>query len=74
MNYTTQNIALAGFLVKSTNDLKMPDLFVVGGGLAGSESVWQATQRGLKVHLYEMRPTVTTGVHAGISINNAYSH
>jgi len=53
------------FLVKSTNDLKMPDLIVIGGGLAGSEAAWQAAQRGLKVHLYEMRPSVTTGAHVG---------
>jgi methylenetetrahydrofolate--tRNA-(uracil-5-)-methyltransferase len=43
----------------------MPDLIVVGGGLAGSEAAWQAAQRGLKVHLYEMRPDKTTGAHTG---------
>jgi methylenetetrahydrofolate--tRNA-(uracil-5-)-methyltransferase len=41
----------------------MPDLIVIGGGLAGSEAAWQAAQRNLKVHLYEMRPTVPTGAH-----------
>lgn len=41
-----------------------PDLIVVGGGLAGSEAAWQAAKRGLKVHLYEMRPKVQTGAHA----------
>jgi methylenetetrahydrofolate--tRNA-(uracil-5-)-methyltransferase len=43
----------------------MPDLIVVGGGLAGCEASWQAAQRGLKVFLYEMRPYVKTGAHAG---------
>ncbi len=43
----------------------LPDLIVVGGGLAGSEAAWQAAERGLKVHLYEMRPVVETGAHTG---------
>ncbi len=43
--------------------MSTPDLIVIGGGLAGSESAWQAAQRGLRVHLYEMRPTVSTGAH-----------
>jgi methylenetetrahydrofolate--tRNA-(uracil-5-)-methyltransferase len=43
----------------------MPDLIVVGGGLAGSEAAWQAAQQGMKVDLYEMRPSVTTGAHTG---------
>ncbi len=38
-------------------------LTVVGGGLAGSEAAWQAAQRGIKVRLYEMRPTLETGAH-----------
>ena len=41
----------------------MPDLIVIGGGLAGSEAAWQAAQRGLEVWLYEMRPHVETGAH-----------
>jgi methylenetetrahydrofolate--tRNA-(uracil-5-)-methyltransferase len=41
----------------------MTDLIVIGGGLAGSEATWQAAQRGLKVRLYEMRPSVQTGAH-----------
>jgi methylenetetrahydrofolate--tRNA-(uracil-5-)-methyltransferase len=36
---------------------------IVGGGLAGCEAAWQCAIRGLKVHLYEMRPVVTTGAH-----------
>ncbi|MBN1660445.1 MAG: methylenetetrahydrofolate--tRNA-(uracil(54)-C(5))-methyltransferase (FADH(2)-oxidizing) TrmFO [Anaerolineae bacterium] len=41
----------------------MPDLIVIGGGLAGSEAAWQAAQRGLEVALYEMRPAATTPAH-----------
>jgi methylenetetrahydrofolate--tRNA-(uracil-5-)-methyltransferase len=40
-----------------------PDLTIVGGGLAGTEAAWQAAQRGLSVHLYEMRPGKSTGAH-----------
>ena len=43
--------------------LQMPDLIVIGGGLAGCEASLQAAQRGLKVRLYEMRPNVSTGAH-----------
>jgi methylenetetrahydrofolate--tRNA-(uracil-5-)-methyltransferase len=39
------------------------ELSVIGGGLAGSEAAWQAARRGIRVKLYEMRPTVTTGAH-----------
>jgi methylenetetrahydrofolate--tRNA-(uracil-5-)-methyltransferase len=41
----------------------MPDLIVIGGGLAGSEAAFQAAERGLDVALYEMRPTLSTGAH-----------
>jgi methylenetetrahydrofolate--tRNA-(uracil-5-)-methyltransferase len=39
------------------------DLIIIGGGLAGSEAAWQAAERGLSVHLYEMRPSLSTGAH-----------
>jgi methylenetetrahydrofolate--tRNA-(uracil-5-)-methyltransferase len=41
----------------------MTDIIVIGGGLAGSETAWQAAQKGLKVRLYEMRPSNPTGAH-----------
>src|SRR5512134_2812505 len=41
----------------------MTDLIVIGGGLAGSEAAWQAAQQGLRVKLYEMRPSLQTGAH-----------
>ena len=41
----------------------MTNITVIGGGLAGSEAAWQIAQSGLKVRLYEMRPTNPTGAH-----------
>ena len=41
----------------------MTDLLVIGGGLAGSEAAYQAAQRGLRVRLFEMRPSMQTGAH-----------
>ena len=38
---------------------------MIGGGLAGSEAAWQIAQQGLKVKLYEMRPSIPTGAHTG---------
>jgi len=38
-------------------------VMVVGAGLAGSEAAWQLAQRGIKVILKEMRPTVMTPAH-----------
>ncbi len=40
-----------------------PVLTIIGGGLAGTEAAWQAAQHGVTVHLYEMRPAVSTGAH-----------
>jgi methylenetetrahydrofolate--tRNA-(uracil-5-)-methyltransferase len=36
---------------------------VVGAGLAGSEAAWQIAKRGIRVHLYEMRPMKQTPAH-----------
>ncbi len=41
----------------------MTELVIIGGGLAGCEAAWQAANAGVQVTLYEMRPTVSTGVH-----------
>jgi len=42
---------------------KIPDIIIVGGGVAGSEAAYQAASRGKNVWLYEMRPRVQTGAH-----------
>ncbi|MBM7647142.1 methylenetetrahydrofolate--tRNA-(uracil-5-)-methyltransferase [Bacillus ectoiniformans] len=36
---------------------------VIGAGLAGSEAAFQIAERGIKVHLYEMRPVKQTPAH-----------
>jgi methylenetetrahydrofolate--tRNA-(uracil-5-)-methyltransferase len=36
---------------------------IVGGGLAGAEAAWQVASRGVRVTLYEMRPSSPTAVH-----------
>ena len=41
----------------------MPEIIVIGGGLAGSEAAWQAARRGVHVTLFEMRPNVMTPAH-----------
>ncbi|HWX43598.1 MAG TPA: methylenetetrahydrofolate--tRNA-(uracil(54)-C(5))-methyltransferase (FADH(2)-oxidizing) TrmFO [Blastocatellia bacterium] len=40
-----------------------PQVTVIGGGLAGPEAAWQAARRGVRVALYEMRPTRQTPAH-----------
>ncbi|MBI4164349.1 MAG: methylenetetrahydrofolate--tRNA-(uracil(54)-C(5))-methyltransferase (FADH(2)-oxidizing) TrmFO [Acidobacteria bacterium] len=41
----------------------MSKVIIAGGGLAGSEAAWQLAQRGVRVALYEMRPTRSTPAH-----------
>ncbi|MBA3425397.1 MAG: methylenetetrahydrofolate--tRNA-(uracil(54)-C(5))-methyltransferase (FADH(2)-oxidizing) TrmFO [Rubrobacter sp.] len=41
----------------------MPDVTVIGGGLAGSEAAWQAAEMGCSVELWEMRPVKETPAH-----------
>ena len=40
-----------------------PDVTVLGGGLAGSEAAWQLANRGHKVVLVDMKPTVMSPAH-----------
>src|SRR5688572_24913077 len=54
LNYNTQREYLM---------IEQPQLIVIGGGLAGTEAAWQAAQRGISVHLYEMRPVRQTPAH-----------
>jgi len=41
----------------------MPDVTVIGGGLAGSEAAWQAARMGCSAELWEMRPDKETPAH-----------
>ncbi|MFQ6077520.1 MAG: methylenetetrahydrofolate--tRNA-(uracil(54)-C(5))-methyltransferase (FADH(2)-oxidizing) TrmFO [Thermodesulfobacteriota bacterium] len=38
-------------------------LIIIGGGLAGSEAAWQASSRGTRVTLFEMKPTRFSPAH-----------
>ncbi len=38
-------------------------LLIIGGGLAGCEAAWQATRRGIRVILYEMKPKRFSPAH-----------
>jgi methylenetetrahydrofolate--tRNA-(uracil-5-)-methyltransferase len=42
---------------------RMPDVTVIGGGLAGSEAAWQAAELDCSVELWEMRPLKQTPAH-----------
>ncbi|MGQ9687449.1 MAG: methylenetetrahydrofolate--tRNA-(uracil(54)-C(5))-methyltransferase (FADH(2)-oxidizing) TrmFO [Desulfobaccales bacterium] len=37
---------------------------IIGGGLAGTEAAWQATRRGVRVRLFEMKPQKFSPAHA----------
>jgi len=39
------------------------EVWVIGGGLAGSEATWQLARAGYRVKLFEMRPVVNTPAH-----------
>ena len=41
---------------------------VIGGGLAGSEAAYQIARRGLKVKLYEMKPTQYSPAHSNSNL------
>lgn len=41
----------------------MPEVTVIGAGLAGAEAAWQLAERGISVQLYEMRPERMTPAH-----------
>ncbi len=41
----------------------MSEINVIGAGLAGCEAAWQAAERGVKVKLYEMKPSKYSPAH-----------
>src|SRR5688572_4285181 len=45
------------------NAKSMSEVWIAGGGLAGSEAAWQAAERGADVVLFEMRPQKMTPAH-----------
>ncbi len=43
--------------------MPQPDIKIIGGGLSGCEAALQLADRGFKIHLWEMRPKVSTPAH-----------
>ena len=43
--------------------MNLKEVIVIGAGLAGTEAAWQLANSGVKVKLYEMRPTVSSPAH-----------
>lgn len=41
----------------------MEEINIIGGGFAGSEAAWQCANRGIKVHLFEMKPVKRSPAH-----------
>src|SRR5580692_13131729 len=41
----------------------MPNIKIIGAGLAGCEAAWQCARRGVDVELFEMRPVRQTPAH-----------
>jgi methylenetetrahydrofolate--tRNA-(uracil-5-)-methyltransferase len=44
-------------------DKSLPEITIIGGGLAGSEAAGQASRRGIRVRLYEMKPRKFSPAH-----------
>ena len=41
----------------------MPDVIVIGAGLAGCEAAWRLAENGFSVELFEMKPNKKTPAH-----------
>src|SRR5919112_4170902 len=50
-------------MITSRGSYSMPDVTILGAGLAGSEAAWQAAELGCSVELWEMRPNKETPAH-----------
>jgi len=50
-------------MITSRGSYSMPDVTIIGAGLAGSEAAWQAAELGCSVQLLEMRPNKATPAH-----------
>ena len=47
------------------SDHPIPEVTIIGAGLAGCEAAWQLARHGVACRLFEMRPRVATPVHRG---------
>jgi methylenetetrahydrofolate--tRNA-(uracil-5-)-methyltransferase len=50
----------------------MEPVHIIGGGLSGCEAALQLADRGLNVHLAEMRPLETTGAHRSADLDRDF--
>src|SRR4051794_37963475 len=50
------------------NPASIKPVHIIGGGLAGSEAVWQLARAGAPVILHEMRPVRRTEAHVGAGL------
>jgi len=48
---------------KSSTPTRTPQVHIIGAGMAGSEAAWFLAERGIAVHLHEMRPKQLTPAH-----------
>ncbi|MCX7983034.1 MAG: methylenetetrahydrofolate--tRNA-(uracil(54)-C(5))-methyltransferase (FADH(2)-oxidizing) TrmFO [Syntrophales bacterium] len=46
----------------------LPSVVIIGGGLAGCEAAWQLVKRGLRVRLFEMKPTRFSPAHTSANL------
>ena len=60
---TTERRSGAAVRTPAANASPEAEVVVVGGGLAGCEAAWALAERGVRVRLHEMRPTVRTAAH-----------
>ena len=44
----------------------LPEITIIGGGLAGCEAAWQAAQRGCQVTIHEMKPVRFSPAHESV--------
>lgn len=44
------------------------NITIIGGGLAGSEAAYQIAKRGIKVKLYEMKPSKFSPAHSNCNL------
>ena len=50
-------------IVRAVQQPFVPEVAVIGGGLAGCEAAWQLAERGHKVDLIEMKPVRMSPAH-----------
>jgi methylenetetrahydrofolate--tRNA-(uracil-5-)-methyltransferase len=60
--YPCESVKIRGRFCSTYNET-MPQVRIIGAGLAGSEAAWQCARQGIAVELFEMRPVRSTPAH-----------